>query len=133
MPPDVRGASGKGESPARCDECGTTLWVEPDRGAYPHPVVLPDSSAVDLFHPEEDGQRVGMTCSQECQRALEKRFMQRPFVRAELWACRLERALRARPEGLKPPELLEETGLTEAQMRAGFEWLDERRRRPSAE
>ncbi|WP_460066649.1 hypothetical protein [Streptomyces sp. YKOK-I1] len=133
MHPEIRDESDKGKFPARCDECGAMLCVEPRHGAYPYPVVLPDSSAVDPFHPEEDGQRVGMTCSQECRRALVKRFIQRPFIREELWAGKLERALSAHPGGMKPPELLAETGLTEAQMSSGFQWLAERRRPPAGQ
>ncbi|MFJ8113938.1 hypothetical protein [Streptomyces sp. NPDC096132] len=133
MHPEIRDESDNEKLPARCDECGAMLCVEPRRDAYPYPVVLSDSSAVDLFHPEEDGQRVGMACSQECRRALAKKFMQRPFDCEELWAGKLKRALSAHPGGMKPPELLEETGLTEAQMSAGFQWLAERRRPPASQ
>ncbi|MFF9058901.1 hypothetical protein ACF09K_09395 [Streptomyces sp. NPDC014882] len=130
MHPEMRDESDEKNFPVKCDECGTTLCVEPQRGSYPHPVILPDSSAVGAHPSDMDGQRMATACSEACRRAIEERFLRRPFVPEELWAGKLKRALAASPEGMKPPELLERSGLTEAQMGAGFRWLAGRCRPP---
>jgi hypothetical protein len=132
MRPKRNGRPGDVPSAAVCDVCVATLYVDPRHSAYPHLVAAPDSSAVDPLQPGLDGLRVAVACSPECRHTLEEIFARRPFTPEELWAGKLKRALRAHPGGLRPLELLLEAGLTEAQMRAGFRWLDEQRRGTSA-
>ncbi len=107
-----------------CDECGAAMDAGPQVVA-----VTPDSSAVDPSHPERDGWRLLVACSEPCLQAREAESLRRPFVPEELWAGKLQRVMQTHPHGALPAQLLQESGLTPVQMRAGCAWLDEQQRR----
>lgn len=127
MAPDERdGGDGTGPLAEGCDQCGRPMEPELYEGDGPLMAVLPDSSAVYEARPQYDGRRMVVVCSAACLRTIKERYRRRPFVPAELWAARITRAVTARPRGITPRDLQRETGLTPAQILAGFDWWEAR-------
>jgi len=74
--------------------------------------LVKDSSAIHAVDPKFDGKRMVVACSPEHLRELAGQYKRRPFVEAELWAGKIDRAMLQHPGGaVCCTELIEETGL----------------------
>jgi hypothetical protein len=94
-----------------CDQCGGVLLKELYEGDDPLLRPVPDPSTIYWDNPERDGTRMVMVCSAGCLWKIEERFRRRPFVRQELWAGKIVRAIMIHQRELRPWELERETGL----------------------
>ncbi|MFE4309188.1 hypothetical protein ACFRR6_24425 [Streptomyces sp. NPDC056891] len=103
--------------PELCDQCGAVI----DDGSELYAVVR-DSAVVHAHDPKLDGRRMIVACSREHQRDLEEQYRRRPFIDAELWAGKIYRAMDEHPDGMSEEKLVEETGLTPAQIELGVLW-----------
>ncbi|KOG81029.1 MULTISPECIES: hypothetical protein [Streptomyces] len=109
-----------------CDECGKIMEPDLFDGDDPLLAALPDSSAI-YEDPTNDGKRLVMLCSPECLEKIQERFGRQPFVREELWAGKIVRSVMKHPQGVSPRVLEQETGLSPAQILAGFAWVERMR------
>ncbi|UQA96296.1 hypothetical protein [Streptomyces halobius] len=104
-----------------CDLCGAPL--SPTSQMFS---LVPDSSVIHPDDPDQDGQRLLAACTPEHLGELRERHRQRPYVKEELWAGKIDRALRAHPEGLDEEQLAEATGLNFIQIEHTLSWESER-------
>lgn len=104
-----------------CDLCGLPIPSSTQLFS-----LVPDSSAIHPDDPEQDGQRLLAACGPECLGVLQQRYRQRPYVREELWAGKIARALDAHPEGLDEAGLVRATGLNIIQIEHTLSWESER-------
>lgn len=109
-----------GPSPDRCDLCGMALPAESQVFS-----LVPDSSALHPYDPEQDGERVLAACSSEHLGELQQQYRQRPYAKEELWTGKIARALRIEPD-LNEEELAEVTGLNFIQIERALAWESER-------
>ncbi|MFI8293689.1 STAS domain-containing protein [Streptomyces sp. NPDC085614] len=120
------GATAGGESwpeglPDICDLCRRAIPV--GATVYGHAA---DSSFAHPFDPEQDGNRPLLACSPAHLADLQQQYRSRPFVDTELWAVKIDNAMRRHRYGLSIDRLCEETGLSLIQVEAAVTW----RRRP---
>ncbi|WP_042383098.1 hypothetical protein [Streptacidiphilus melanogenes] len=100
-----------------CDQCGRLLDSEDVRIA-----LVADSSAVHADSDRLDGQRLVLACSDEHLVRLQDVYARRPFVEPELWAGKIERALRRNRCWLSGRRLRRATGLSADQIRQALAW-----------
>lgn len=103
------------EMAALCDSCGAVIRDGSERYS-----VVPDSSVIHAVDPAFDGWRLVVACSQAHLQQLHEDYEKRPFVQAEQWAGKVQRAQRGGE--LEPWELRVLTELTDAQIRDGIEY-----------
>ncbi|MCO1575164.1 hypothetical protein M8C13_05245 [Crossiella sp. SN42] len=103
-----------------CDVCARIL----DPLAEARFAVVPDSSAVRMVSVCADGWRLVVACGEQHLRELIAAYQARPWIPAELWAGRVERAWVTVPvTGRMTVDVLAaRTGLSQVQVRAGV-WL----------
>lgn len=106
-----------------CDVCGRRVDAEV------HYDLVRDSSAIHPEDPDQDGKRLLTVCSAEHLAALREEYRQRPFVEEELWAGKIERALRECPGGLSRERLCEVTGLRPREVERAMTWNNGRLQR----
>ncbi|WP_411130355.1 hypothetical protein [Streptomyces sp. x-19] len=104
-----------------CDLCGRT--IPPSMRIFS---LAPDSSVIHPDDPHQDGQRLLVACSAEHLGELQQQYRQRPYLKEELWAGKITRALRAHPEGLDEAGLVQATGLNIIQIEHTLSWESER-------
>ncbi|MGW1377459.1 hypothetical protein ACWD6P_24755 [Streptomyces sp. NPDC002446] len=107
--------------PGLCDLCG--LPIPPSTQIFS---LVQDSSVTHPYDPEQDGQRLLAACGPEHLSELQQRYRQRPYVKEELWAGKIARALRAHPEGLDEEGIVQATGLNFIQIERTLSWESER-------
>ncbi|MEJ8654723.1 hypothetical protein WKI65_43495 [Streptomyces sp. MS1.AVA.3] len=103
--------------PELCDLCGAAITDQSE--VY---TVVRDSSAIHAHDPKLDGKRWLTACSRDHMAALVDQYKQRPFVDAELWAGKIDRAVEAHGGKISPEVLAEETRLTHSQIELGVLW-----------
>ncbi|MCX2182670.1 hypothetical protein KV205_19355 [Streptomyces sp. SKN60] len=81
-----------------------------------------DSSSVHPINPARDGQRVLTCCSAAHLAELQQHYRRRPFVNEELWAMKIDRAMRQHSHRLTNEQLIRETGLNLIQLEASATW-----------
>jgi hypothetical protein len=109
-------------SPELCGVCGVVI----SNGVAGLRILLPDSSVVDPTDPTMDGRRRAVACCTEHLDALRSDYADRPFVDEELWAAKVECALRATENGeLGRTQLMMATGLTIDQIRKAIAWRNQ--------
>ncbi|MGW0523790.1 hypothetical protein [Crossiella sp. NPDC003009] len=103
-----------------CDVCARVL----DPLAEARFAVVRDSSAVRVASACADGWRLVVACDEQHLRELVAAYRARPWIPAELWAGRVERAWVTAPpaDRLTVEVLAARTGLSQVQVRAGV-WL----------
>ncbi|MCX5446433.1 hypothetical protein [Streptomyces nigrescens] len=84
-----------------------------------------DSSFLHPYDPDLDGLRRLGACGPAHLRELQQLYRQRPFVKEELWAGKIARALRTQPD-LNEGELADVTGLNYIQIERSLTWESER-------
>jgi hypothetical protein len=101
-----------------CDVCG--MVVAADDGVRD---AVPDSSAVDLAHPELDGWRPVVACGSDHLEELRREYAARPFDYEELWAQIVDRAERREARWcMGIDDLVASTGLTIDQLLRAIRW-----------
>ncbi|WP_411138521.1 hypothetical protein [Streptomyces sp. C10] len=83
--------------------------------------LVPDSSFLHPYDPDLDGLRRLVACGPEHLGELQQQYRERPFVREELWAGKIARALRNQPD-LDEEELADVTGLHFIQIERSLTW-----------
>ncbi|MET7802498.1 hypothetical protein [Streptomyces decoyicus] len=86
--------------------------------------LVPDSSFLHPYDLDFDGLRRLAACGPEHLRELEQQYHERPFVKEELWAGKVARALRNQPD-LDEEELADVTGLNFIQIERSLTWESE--------
>ncbi|MGW2919319.1 hypothetical protein ACWDBF_15840 [Streptomyces angustmyceticus] len=109
-----------GPDAGMCDLCGAL--TSPASQVF---TLVPDSSAIHPYDPQQDGLRRLAACGPDHLGELQRQYRQRPYVREELWAGKVARALRSQPE-LDEDELAEVTGLNFIQIERTLTWESER-------
>ncbi|WP_326615785.1 hypothetical protein OG863_00920 [Streptomyces decoyicus] len=87
--------------------------------------LVPDSSFLHPYDPDHDGLRRLAACGPEHLSELQQQYRTRPFVKEELWAGKVARALRTQPN-LDEDELADVTGLNYIQIERSLTWESER-------
>ncbi|MFI5615793.1 hypothetical protein [Amycolatopsis sp. NPDC051903] len=91
--------------------------------------LVPDSSAIHAHDANFDGVRMVSGCTDEHLQQLVKQYRKRPFVDAELWAGKVQRAVLANTtRRIDDDALVEMTGLAVEQIHAGIDWHNDRTR-----
>ena len=106
--------------PAVCDLCRTPLGSASEIFS-----VVPDSSFLHPCDPDRDGLRRVAACSPEHLGEIQQHYRRRPFVKQELWAGKIARALTSQPD-LDEQALVEATGLNLIQIQNSLVWESER-------
>ncbi|MGY5124258.1 hypothetical protein [Streptomyces nigrescens] len=86
--------------------------------------LVPDSSFLHPYDPDLDGLRRLAACGPEHLSKLQQQYRERPFVKEELWAGKIARALRNQPD-LDEEELADVTGLNFLQIERSLTWESE--------
>ncbi len=113
----VDGTPWSADLPDVCDLCRTATPA----GTAVHGHAA-DSSFAHPLDPGQDGHRPLLACTPAHLADLRQRYSQRPFVDAELWAVKIDGAMRRHPYGLSIDSLREETGLTVIQIEEAETW-----------
>ena len=100
-----------------CDLCGVVV----SDGTEVYALVW-DSSAIHAVDPDLDGRRMIIACCDDHLTELIGQYKRRPFLRPELWAGQIARAMERHPEGLGDDDLIAETGLDPGQIEVGVMW-----------
>ncbi|AWN30571.1 hypothetical protein YWIDRAFT_05155 [Streptomyces sp. SceaMP-e96] len=103
-----------------CDLCG--LPIPASTQLYS---LVPDSSFLHPYDSDRDGLRRLAACGSEHLSELQQQYRTRPFVKEELWAGKVARALRTQPD-LDEDELADVTGLNYIQIEHSLTWESER-------
>ncbi|WP_330319010.1 hypothetical protein [Streptomyces platensis] len=103
-----------------CDLCG--MPIPPATQIYS---LVADSSFLHPYDPDRDGLRRLAACGSEHLSELQQQYRQRLFVKEELWAGKIARALRTQP-GLNEGELADVAGLNYIQIERSLTWESER-------
>ncbi|QZY20036.1 hypothetical protein [Streptomyces decoyicus] len=106
-------------APGVCDLCGMPL--PPTTQIYS---LVPDSSFIHPNDPDHDGLRRLAACGPDHLSELQQQYRTRPFVKEELWAGKVARALRTQPD-LDEEELADMTGLNYLQIERSLTWESE--------
>ncbi|MGX1759798.1 hypothetical protein ACWIG5_23310 [Streptomyces lydicus] len=106
--------------PRVCELCGTAIHRTSQVSGR-----VRDSSWIHPYDSEQDGERLLAACSPGHLDQLRQRYRRRPFVKEELWAGKIDRALRAQPD-LDEEELADVTGLNFIQIEHALTWESER-------
>ncbi|MER7540806.1 hypothetical protein ABTX77_39500 [Streptomyces sp. NPDC097704] len=106
--------------PDICDRCRRA--VSPGMGVFG---LVQDSSWIHPADPDQDGRRLVTACCLDHLDEVRELYRARPFVNAELWARKIDRALAQYPQGLSTEELIEETGLNLIQLERATVWRSE--------
>ncbi|MFJ6752080.1 hypothetical protein ACIQNI_28430 [Streptomyces sp. NPDC091266] len=106
--------------PGLCDLCG--VETSPTSQAFS---LVGDSSCIHPYDPDQDGERLLAACGSDHLGQLQQRYWERPFVKEELWAGKIARALRMQPD-LGAEELTEAAGLSLIQIEHTLAWESER-------
>ncbi|BDH12212.1 hypothetical protein [Streptomyces hygroscopicus] len=109
-----------GPDPVLCDLCGAA--APPASQLFS---LVPDSSVIHPYDPEQDGLRRLVACGPDHLGELRQQYRQRPYVKEELWAGKIARALGSQPD-LDEEELAEVTGLNFLQIERTLTWESER-------
>ncbi|MFE1775417.1 hypothetical protein [Streptomyces sp. NPDC059008] len=112
--------------PTLCGLCGVQLT--PATEVF---TLVPDSSAVHPYNADLDGMRRLGACSPDHLGELQQHYRQRPYIKEELWAGKIARALRLQPD-LDKEELSEVTDLNFLQIERSLTWESERFLRDTA-
>ncbi len=112
--------------PTMCDLCGVQLT--PATQVFS---LVPDSSTIHPYNADLDGMRRLAACSADHLGELQQRYRQRPYIKEELWAGKIARALRLQPD-LNEEELAEVTDLNFLQIERSLTWESERFLRDTA-
>lgn len=101
-----------------CGSCGVVVGGDDTLYAF-----VPDSSVIHGSDPKFDGNRLLTACSPEHLDDLVKQYADRPFVEAEQWSGKVERAIVNNPgRRIDDAALAELTGLTGQQIHQGITW-----------
>jgi hypothetical protein len=106
--------------PTLCDLCGEHLT--PATQVFS---LVPDSSTIHPYNADLDGMRRLAACSPAHLGELQQHYRQRPYIKEELWAGKIARALRLQPD-LDEEELAEVTDLNFLQIERSLTWESER-------
>lgn len=102
-----------------CDLCGMRLPATAQ--VYS---LVPDSSFLHPYDPDLDGLRRLAACGPAHLKELQQQYRKRPFLKEELWAGKITRALRNQPD-LDAEELADVTGLNFIQIERSLTWESE--------
>ncbi|MFC7344499.1 hypothetical protein [Saccharopolyspora griseoalba] len=101
-----------------CDWCGTVITDGSELYSFAR-----DSSVIHSRNPRFDGHRFLTACGHEHMQQLIEQYHQRLFVEAELWAGKIERAIKQHPgQRIDDATLVELTGLTVDQIHQGIDY-----------
>lgn len=103
-----------------CDLCGTSIPT-----AMQVYSLVPDSACIHPYDPDQDGLRRLVACGPEHLGELQQNYRKRPFIKEELWAGKIARALHTQPD-LNEDELAAVTGLNFIQIERSLTWESER-------